>query len=190
MEDTYLALTATAEGLLNDWPDLRTQLASIYSDNVNALPFVPADWLSGALARLHEDSGSVWLPTPHPTNPPAWLQDSAAQAAWKAVFDKLESAVGQYAAGQQAAGAAELSSLQHSATFWNAVYTADRFIADLPHNTLVAAGSVADSIGSGILSSTVGKIGTVLLIAALLGAAYVLFPAAKKLAVGKVAALG
>ncbi len=187
--DTDLALSASAVGLLDAWPNLRTNLVDIYTAHVSRLPFVPAGWLDGAVAHLHAADAAVWLPTPSPLSPPAWLNSPEALSAWKTLFDALESAVNSYAAGEEAAGAAALASLNASAEFWNGLYVAAKAIADAPSAVLSAAGSVADSIVGGIFSSGVGK---VLLIGGLIAAGvavYVLFPAAKKVAIGKVSAL-
>ncbi len=193
MSDAYtddaLALSASALGLLDAWPNLRTNLVDIYTDRVASLPFVPAGWLDGAIAHLHAPDAAVWLPTPHPVPAPAWLDSPEALSAWKQVFDALESAVSQYAAGQEAAGAAELASLRASATFWDTLYVVTKAIADAPKTVLVAAGNVADSVVSGVFSSTVGKVGVVLVLVVVGVAVFVLFPAAKKVAIGKVAAL-
>ncbi len=193
MSDAYTddeaALSASALGLLNSWPELRTQLAEIYTQRVAQLAFVPHDWLQGALDHLYEPSGAVWLPSPRPTNPPAWLDTPEKLDAWRQLFDAIEAAVGLYAKGQAEAGAAELARLQATASFWDGLYVAVKFVADAPGNVLAAAGTVADSIVGGIFSSGVGKL---LLIGGVIAAGvavYVLFPAVRKVAVGKVMAL-
>lgn len=193
MSDAYTddenGLQATASGLLNAWPDLRAQLSDLYTQRVAGLAFLPPTWLQAALDHLHAGDGAVWVPQPNPTNPPEWLQSSDAQSVWRSMFGAIESAVNRYAADQAEAGAAELAALQANATFWDGLYRVAVAVRDAPKTVLTAAGSVADSIGAGILSSTTGKLAVVLVLAAVGAALYFLGPSLVKVARGKVEAL-
>lgn len=191
MSDAYTddenGLQATALGLLNSWPDLRSRLSDIYQQRVDALDFVPFGWLQAALDHLHAPDGAVWVPQPHPTNPPEWLQSSEAQAAWKSVFDAVESAVQKYAAEKADEGALELAYLQANATFWDGLYRVAVVVRDAPGTVLEAAGTVAGSIVDkavgGIWSSGTGKVLLIGAVVALGAAIYFLGGNLKRTAV-------
>jgi hypothetical protein len=138
------------------WPDLATQLATLYQGNLQFMPWLPAGWYDSVMA-LHGQNGYILIPGPAIYNgqPLPFLQTPDQIAFWTSLNQQAASVISQYAAGQQAAGAAQLAQLSANAAFWNTGFGASLInaqqtaynVADAAGNVVTAAGNIAKAAG-------------------------------------------
>ena len=139
------------------WPDLATQLLALYRDQVQYMPWLPPGWYD-TVSALHGQNGYVLIPAPavYSGSPLPFLTTPDQQAFWQSFSQQAASIISQYAAGQQAAGAAQLAQLYANAAFWNTGFGATMInaqqaaynVADAAGNVVKAAGNVAKGASS------------------------------------------
>jgi hypothetical protein len=139
------------------WPDLAVQLGALYKDQLQFMPWLPSGWYDNVMA-LHGQNGYVLIPGPAIYNgaPLPFLQTQDQINFWAGLNQAAASIISQYAAGQQAAGAAQLQQLYANAAFWNTGFGATMInaqqaaynVADAAGNVVKAAGNVAKGAGS------------------------------------------
>lgn len=135
-------------GLGIAWPELSAQILAIYQDRVAKFTWVPGDWLARVRSYM-ADTGAVLRMLPPRLvggavrdDLPAWLTaDERRLDAWSEVSEIIRNAVVDYAAMRAAEGKAELDRLYRNAAFWDRLYTATKFVADLPSNAVKAVGT-------------------------------------------------
>ncbi len=135
-------------GLGVSWPQLSTQLLAIYADRVAAFDFVPGDWFTRVRDAMANGDVLRLLPPTRVNGSikvgeiPDWITgDQRHVDAWGEVADVTNKAVVDYARAQAEAGRAELEAAYSNAAFWDRLYTATKFVADLPTNAVKAVGS-------------------------------------------------
>jgi hypothetical protein len=138
------------------WPDLATQLLALYRDQVQYMPWLPAGWYD-SVAALHGQNGYILIPGPaiYSGSPLPFLTTPDQVSFWTSFNQAAASIISQYAAGQQAAGAAALQQLYANAAFWNTGFGATMInaqqsaynIADAAGNVVSAAGNIAKAAG-------------------------------------------
>lgn len=136
----------SSPGLGRSWPDLSAAILAIYGDRVAKLEWVPASWFSRVKAGMA--SGDIYrlLPARKPGGTvrddlPDWISSDARRVdVWTELSEIVRQAVFNYAQGMAEAGRAELEAAYANAAFWDRLYTATKFVADLPTNAVKAAG--------------------------------------------------
>jgi hypothetical protein len=138
------------------WPDLATQLLQLYQGQLQFMPWLPAGWFDSVQA-LHGQNGYILIPAPAIYNgaPLPILTTPDQVAFWTTLNQQAESIIGNYAAGQQAAGAAQLAQLYANSAFWNTGFGATMInaqqaaynVADAAGNVVNAAGNIAKAAG-------------------------------------------
>ena len=138
------------------WPDLAVKLAALYKDQLQYMPWLPASWYGNVMA-LHGQNGYILIPAPAIYNGQAlpFLTTPDQITFWQSLNSQAESIISQYAAQQQAAGAAQLQDLYDDAAYWNTGFGASMItgqqsayhIADAAGNVVNAAGSIAQAAG-------------------------------------------
>lgn len=142
-----------AEPYATVWPDLSAQLAQLYTDQTSNMPWLPAGWLDQVLA-LHGQNGNILVPAPaiYMGKALPFLQTQDAIDFWNTFNQRAASVISQYAADQQAQGAAELQQLYDDAAFWNEGFGASMIAAQ--QNLRAAGGAIAD--GAKALTTPIG----------------------------------
>ena len=138
------------------WPDLATQLGQLYQSQLQFMPWLPAGWLDGVMA-LHGQNGYILVPGPaiYMGQPLPFLTTPDQIAFWTSLNQQAAAIISQYAAGQQAAGAAQLQALYANSAFWNTGFGASLItaqqsaynVADAAGNVVTAAGNIAKAAG-------------------------------------------
>ncbi len=155
--EAHLGIYLNAAG--NAWPELRAQLLRICHEKVAPLAFVPSDWID-QVATVCGTSYAPQLMTPYVgsgavrATAPVWLtKDKAAMDAWHAIAGASRQAVMDYSQGKINEGRAELDKLYRDAAFWDGLYRATKFVADLPANAVGAVGDGAGYVLGGVFGS-------------------------------------
>jgi hypothetical protein len=134
--------------------DLKRQMSVLFTGRVSNIPWLPPGWLNAVqdlqarypddLVRIAPSMGSIH---PNPDMPDWILNSQDRMDAWMAIYKASNDAIVSYAAGQQAAGKAQLAALYASAAFWDGAYNLAVNIRDAAPN---AAGFVVSSLWNGL----------------------------------------
>lgn len=169
------AIGMYAEPYAKVWPDLAVSLKAIYKDKVADVRWLPPGWWATVDALMPGNEGAVLVPTSS-FDPlaPAFLNTAEKKAWWDEFHTYASDAVRQYAAGQQAAGAAALNTAYDKAAFWNRAYliadglqTPVKFgiaAVSAAGQAAEAAASVVSKFNPAVLAGIVGVVGAVLLV--------------------------
>lgn len=122
------------------YPELNVKLQKLFLDKVSKIPWLPQGWYdaqAGIQAANPSDQvriAPVYRADGIAINPlaPSWLDTKEKRDIWQNLCDQCNAAIMKYAAGQAAAGAAELDYLYAKAAFWGAAYNAAVFVRDIP----------------------------------------------------------
>ncbi len=110
------------------WPMLVLQLKAIYRKRVAGIPWIPSNWLATVESLLGHDS-QIITPLSSRGAKIGFLDTQEKRDWWDRFAADVNTAVSQYAADQQAAGAANLERLEANAVFWDRAYNIAQALA-------------------------------------------------------------
>lgn len=187
-------IMATTGGYLNASNALAIPgVAAVYGEllqKVQALPFVPAGWISDVRQAM-TDAGpsSTWMPrhaiqssafkagktAPLLEDIPAWLSgDAQAATAWNKLTDWWSDRIMPILAGYGRDQAAIMQSANRDASFWNGLYAIVKPVANVGDAIIAAPEKVGEVVSKSFMGALRG-FAPVLIVGALIGAGFLVY---------------
>lgn len=143
-----------------EWQEMEKEIDAIVTGKVPGTPWLPDGWLKDvkALAETYPDQ-RVMINSVRSVkgtrldNAPFWLDSEEKLTVWQELYNKMNRAIMDFSAGKLQDGLAEMAATTANADFWDALYRADKFIADLPATVIGAAGDFASGVVGSFLKS-------------------------------------
>lgn len=168
-------------------PGMREAFNGLLS-RVQALPFVPSDWLAQVNAAM-DQNGGLWQPryainaaawrdgkdSPLLGDVPTWLQNNPEAArAWNTLADWWGERMQPILAGWARNEADVMNAANADAMFWNVLYASVKPAAVVGQGLLDAPEKVGE-VASGVVLGTLRGFAPILLIAALVGLGFLAY---------------
>jgi hypothetical protein len=159
-------------GIGRAYPELNAQLYAMYRDKVRKIPWLPSGWYDAVMGLGTQFPNDQIRIAPAymgdgvraNVNAPDWLDTKEKRDAWQAISNDVLKTVQLYAAGQAAAGKAELDSLYAKAAFWNSAYEIAVKVRDFPKEVVGAVAGAANDVAGGVVSVALKKLAIPLLV--------------------------
>jgi hypothetical protein len=156
--------------------------------HVQALPFVPSQWMATVAAESAARNHALWIPryairadawnqgklSPLLDDVPEWLHTPEAAKAWNTLTDWWKTRLQPILAGWGKDQAAIMHNANDEAAFWNTVYTTVKPVA-VVGDTIIAAPSKVAEVASGITVGVLKKFWPVIAVVVVIGVGAVIF---------------
>ena len=170
---------------LQDIPGVNEAYAGMLA-RVQALPFVPSDWMATVAAESAARNHALWIPryaiqaaawnagklTPLLDDVPEWLHTPEAAKAWNTLTDWWKKRLQPILAGWGKDQAAIMNNANDEAAFWNTLYTVVKPVAVVGDAIIAAPGKVAE-VASGVGLSILKKFWPLIAVVVVIGVAAV-----------------
>ena len=170
---------------LQDIPGVNEAYAGMLA-RVQALPFVPSDWMVTVAAESAARNHSLWVPryaiqpaawnagklTPILDDVPEWLHTPEAAKAWNTLTDWWKKRLQPILAGWGKDQALIMNNANDEAAFWNTLYTVVKPVAVVGDAILATPEKVA-GVASGVGLSILKKIWPLIAVVLVIGVAAV-----------------
>ena len=173
---------------LQNIPGVQAAYASLLT-RVASLPFVPHDWLKTVMDASAAQGNGLWVPryairadawnngksAPILDDVPAWIASDPINAiAWNKLADWWKATMQPILSGWARDQQDLLTSATNNAAFWDSLYSSIKPVAALGNAILEAPEQIAGA-ASNVITGTLGKLLPVLVIAAVLGVALLVY---------------